>query len=102
LVLIKPLGEDLILERSNLFESHWSNQWLTLNQLVAQAKRRAALHNVVIETSIVAGHEVKSIMDFDTAGDFDLLVIGYHVHSRVYEHLWGGTSQNLARMTRYR
>ncbi len=67
-------------------------------QLAAQAKRRAALHNVAIETSVVAGHEVKAIVDFAKAGDFDLLVIGYHGHSRVYEHLWGGTSQNLARV----
>ncbi len=67
-------------------------------KVAAQAKRRAALHNVALETSIVAGHEVKSIVDFATAGGFDLLVIGYHGHSRVYEHLWGGTSQNLARM----
>ena len=67
-------------------------------QVAAQAKRRAGLHSVSLETSIVAGHEVKSIVDFATAGDFDLLVIGYHGHSRVYEHLWGGTSQNLARM----
>ena len=33
MVLIKPLGEDFtlrkLLERSNLFKSHWSNQWLT-------------------------------------------------------------------------
>jgi hypothetical protein len=29
LVLIKPPEEDSMLERSNLFESHWSNQWLT-------------------------------------------------------------------------
>jgi nucleotide-binding universal stress UspA family protein len=67
-------------------------------QLAAQAKRRAAIHNVTIETSIVPGHEVKAIVDFATEGEFDLLVIGYHGHSRVYEHLWGGTSQNLARM----
>ncbi len=67
-------------------------------QLVAQAKRRAALHNISIKTSIVAGHEVKSIVDFAAVGEFDLLVIGYHGHSRVYAHLWGGTSQNLTRM----
>ncbi len=67
-------------------------------KLAAQAKRRAALHNVAIETSVVAGHEVKAIVDFASEGGFDLLVIGYHGHSRVYEHLWGGTSQNLARM----
>jgi len=67
-------------------------------QLAAQAKRRAALHGVAVKTSIVAGHEVKSIVDFAAGGEFDLLVIGYHGHSRVYAHLWGGTSQNLTRM----
>jgi nucleotide-binding universal stress UspA family protein len=46
----------------------------------------------------VAGHEVKSIVDFARQGGFDLLVIGYTGHSRIYDHLWGGTSQNLARM----
>jgi nucleotide-binding universal stress UspA family protein len=67
-------------------------------QLTAQAKRRAALHNVVLETSIVPGHEVKAIVDFAAQGGFDLLVIGFQGHSRVYEHLWGSTSQNLARV----
>lgn len=67
-------------------------------QLAAQAKRRAAMHEVALETSVVAGHEVKSIVDFAAEGGFDLLVLGYHGHSRVYDHLWGGTSQNLARM----
>lgn len=69
-------------------------------QVAAQAKRRAALHNVALETSIVAGHEVKAIVDFVAEGAFDLLIIGFHGHSRIYEHLWGGTSQNLARMAR--
>jgi nucleotide-binding universal stress UspA family protein len=67
-------------------------------KLAAQAKRRAALHNIAIKTSIVAGHEVKSIVDFAALSEFDLLVIGYHGHSRAYAHLWGGTSQNLTRM----
>jgi nucleotide-binding universal stress UspA family protein len=67
-------------------------------QLAAQAKRRAALRNVALEISIVPGHEVKAIVDFAAQGAFDLLVIGCHGHSRIYEHFWGGTSQNLARM----
>jgi len=67
-------------------------------QLAAQATRWAALHNVALETSIVPGHEVKAIVDFAAQGGFDLLVIGFHGHSRIYEHLWGGTSQNLARI----
>ncbi|MGD1096733.1 MAG: universal stress protein [Bryobacteraceae bacterium] len=67
-------------------------------QLAAQAKRRAALHSVPLEYSIVAGHEVKAIIDFATQGGFDLLVVGFTGHSAAYEHLWGGTSHNLTRM----
>jgi nucleotide-binding universal stress UspA family protein len=68
-------------------------------QLAAQAKRRAALHAVPLETSVVAGHEVKSIIDFAVQGRFNLLVVGFTGHSRIYEHLWGGTSQNLTRLS---
>lgn len=67
-------------------------------QLAAQSKRRAALSGVDLRTSVVRGHEVKAIVDFARERGFDLLVIGYMGHSRIYEHLWGGTSQNLARM----
>jgi len=67
-------------------------------QLAAQAKRRAALHSVSLECSIVPGHEVKAIVDFATQGGFDLLVVGFTGHSAAFEHLWGGTSHNLTRM----
>jgi len=67
-------------------------------QLGAQAKRRAALHNVELESKIVVGHGVKAIVDFAREGGFDLLVVGFTGHSRIYEHLWGGTSQNLTRL----
>ena len=53
---------------------------------------------MMLETTIVAGHEVKAIVDFAALGEFDPLVIGYHGHSHVYARLWGGSSQNLARM----
>jgi nucleotide-binding universal stress UspA family protein len=67
-------------------------------QLAAQAKRRAALHSVPLECSIVPGHEVKAIVDFAAQGGFDLLVVGFTGHSAAYEHLWGGTSHDLSRM----
>jgi nucleotide-binding universal stress UspA family protein len=67
-------------------------------QLAAQAKRRAALHSVKLDCTIIPGHEVKAIVDFATQGGFDLLVLGFTGHSAVYEHLWGGTSHNLTRM----
>jgi nucleotide-binding universal stress UspA family protein len=69
-------------------------------QLATQAKRRAALHSVALECSIIPGHEVKAIIDFATQGGFDLLVVGFMGHSAAYEHLWGGTSHNLTRMAR--
>lgn len=67
-------------------------------QLAEQAKRRAALHNVELECKVVVGHGVKAIVDFVREGEFDLLIVGFTGHSRVYEHLWGGTSQNLTRL----
>ncbi len=65
-------------------------------QLAAQSKRRAALRSVNLECTILPGHGVKTIVDFVRQNDFDLLVIGFTGHSRIYEHIWGGTSQNLA------
>lgn len=67
-------------------------------QLVEQAKRRAALHNVELECKVVTGHGVKAIVDFVQDGQFDLLIVGFTGHSRIYQHLWGGTSQNLTRL----
>ena len=67
-------------------------------QLGSQAKRRAAIKGVEITTSIRSGHEVKTIVEAAREGQFDLLVIGYTGHSNIHERLWGGTSQNLARL----
>jgi nucleotide-binding universal stress UspA family protein len=64
-------------------------------QLAAQAKRRASLKGVQLEAAVVPGHEVKSIVEFAREQQCDLLVVGFTGHSRIYEHLWGGTSQNL-------
>lgn len=69
-------------------------------QFAAQARRRAALHHVNLQTAVVAGHEVKEIVDFVAEGGFDLLIVGFHGHSRIYEHLWGGTSHNITRMVK--
>lgn len=68
-------------------------------QLGSQAKRRAALKGVLLETNIVSGHEVKAIVEAAREGQYDLLIVGFTGHSRIYDHLWGGTSQNLTRMS---
>lgn len=67
-------------------------------QVGGEARQRAERRSVPLECTIVSGHEVRSIVDFAWQGGFDLLVVGFKGHSAIYEHLWGGTSHNLARV----
>ncbi len=64
-------------------------------QLAEHCRMRAAMHSVTIESVIVPGHAVKVIGDFVRENSIDLLVIGFTGHSRIYEHIWGGTAHNL-------
>lgn len=77
---------------------HKTEENTYFGQLAVQCRRRAALIGVDLGTTIVAGHEVKAIVEFARDGRYDLLVVGYTGHSRIYDHLWGGTSQNVTRM----
>jgi len=63
-----------------------------------QCRRRAALRGRTLHTNIIAGHGVKAIVEFVRDGGYDLLVVGFTGHSRIYDHIWGGTSQNLTRL----
>jgi nucleotide-binding universal stress UspA family protein len=69
-------------------------------QLAEHCRARAALHSVDIETEILPGHAVRVIGDFVQENAIDLLVIGFTGHSRVYEHIWGGTAHNLTSTVR--
>jgi nucleotide-binding universal stress UspA family protein len=64
-------------------------------QLASHCRARAAMRGVELETAIVPGHAVRVIGDFIRQNTIDLLVIGFTGHSRVYEHIWGGTAHNL-------
>ena len=69
-------------------------------QLAEQCRTRAAIDSVDIATVIVPGHAVKVIGDFVQENAIDLLVIGFTGHSRIYEHIWGGTAHNLTSTVR--
>jgi nucleotide-binding universal stress UspA family protein len=69
-------------------------------QLAEHCRARAAMHSVDLQTVIVPGHAVKVIGDFIQENAVDLLVIGFTGHSRVYEHIWGGTAHNLTSTVR--
>jgi nucleotide-binding universal stress UspA family protein len=69
-------------------------------QLAEHCRARAAMRSVDLQTVIVPGHAVKVIGDFIQENAVDLLVIGFTGHSRVYEHIWGGTAHNLTSTVR--
>ena len=68
-------------------------------QVEQEARRMAAERSVSLQTKVVAGHEVETIIRFAREGVYNLLVIGFMGHSRVFGRIWGGTSQNLAKLS---
>ncbi len=68
------------------------------DKLALHSRQRASLKGLEIQTTILVGHAVKSIVEFAREQRFDLLVVGFAGHSSIYEHVWGGTSHNLSRL----
>jgi len=65
--------------------------------VTAEALDLAEKEGVSLRCEVRSGHEVQTIVEFARHGEFDLLVVGFMGHSRVFDRIWGGTSQNLTR-----
>jgi nucleotide-binding universal stress UspA family protein len=63
-----------------------------------EAKEIADKEGVVLHTQVVPGHEVESIVNYAKDHHFDLVVIGFMGHSKIYGRVWGSTSQNITRL----
>ena len=61
-------------------------------ELIAEAQ------GIRLVSHVLPGHEVETIVQFVKDRGFDVLVVGSMGHSRVFDHIWGGTSQNLTRL----
>ncbi len=68
-------------------------------KVTKEAEAAALAKGIRLTSHVVPGHEVETIVRFAKEQGFDLLVIGFMGHSRVFERIWGGTSQNLARLS---
>jgi nucleotide-binding universal stress UspA family protein len=66
--------------------------------LTKHARDQAALAGVELETIVRQGHEVETIVTTTREGKFDLLVIGHHGHSRIFERTMGSTAQSIVRL----
>jgi nucleotide-binding universal stress UspA family protein len=68
------------------------------SQVTREALDWAEKEGVVLQCEVRSGHEVQTIVEFVRHGHFDLLVVGFMGHSRIFDRFWGGTSQNLTRI----
>jgi nucleotide-binding universal stress UspA family protein len=67
--------------------------------LTKEARDQAALNGVELQTAIRQGHEVEMIVKYAKEGAFDLLLAGYHGHSRIFERVIGSTAQSIVRLS---
>jgi nucleotide-binding universal stress UspA family protein len=68
-------------------------------RVTAEATAQANRAGLEMKCTVLPGHEVETIVRFAREGHFDLLVIGFMGHSRVFGRIWGGTSQNLTKIS---
>ena len=68
---------------------------LRFTAVIKRAKELAGQKGVSLETHLLAGHPVPSIVEFLRAGTFDLLVVGFMGHSAIYNRLIGSTTDRL-------
>ncbi len=69
-----------------------------LAKTVIQAGMFATNYGARLTPHVLSGHEVETIVTFLTEHRFDLLVVGFIGHSKIFGSEWGSTSQNLTRL----
>ena len=67
-------------------------------RLNEEAREIAAKEGITLRTKVMAGHEVETIVDYAKDHHFNLVVIGFMGHSKIYDRVWGSTSQNITRL----
>lgn len=77
-------------------EQEWENH--RFQEAIAKSREMAAAAGIEIRPNILVGHEVKTIVEFIKANDFDLLVVGFMGHSALYDRVMGSTCQSLVRL----
>jgi len=67
-------------------------------QVTQRAKQMAKEQGIELHCHVLVGHEVKTIVEFIKERAFDLLVIGFMGHSKLYDRVMGSTCQGLVRL----
>lgn len=69
-----------------------------LRRVLIQAGMTATVLRERLTPHVLAGHEVETIVTFIAEHQFDLLIVGFMGHSKIFGQEWGSTSQNLTRL----
>ena len=68
-------------------------------KVIGEAEMTAKAHGVSLKAHVLPGHRVETIVTFAKDHGFDLVVVGFMGHSKVFGRIWGSTSQNLAKLS---
>ena len=68
----------------------------TINDEAAEEAKKAG---ITLDIKVQAGHEVETIVNYAKEGKFDLLVVGFMGHSKIFGRVWGSTSQNITKLS---
>lgn len=66
---------------------------------IEKARQIGQRYGTALESHVVIGHEVKTIIEFIKQKKIDLLVIGFMGHSAIYDRVMGSTCQSLVRLS---
>lgn len=66
--------------------------------VIDAARAQAQAAGIAIETHLLPGHAVHSIVAFVTEQHVDLLVVGFMGHTQLYQQIIGGTADRLVRL----
>ncbi len=64
-----------------------------------EAIEEARREGIELQSKVQAGHEVETIVQYAKEGKFDLLIIGFMGHSKIFGRVWGSTSQNITKLS---
>ncbi len=68
-------------------------------RVTKEAEQAALACGIRLTSHVVPGHEVETTVTFAKERGFDLLVIGFLGHSKIFGRIWGSTSQNLTKLS---
>ena len=69
------------------------------NKINEEAVEEARKEGIELHIKVQAGHEVETIVNYTKEGKFDLLIIGFMGHSKIFGRVWGSTSQNITKLS---